>query len=252
MSKERIPYFNFYPIDFMRGVRGLTAQEVGIYTMLLCRMYEENGPVDLHEERLAAYCGCRTSTLSKTLLRLCDLGKITLIGQQIFNTRAAIEIDKRNRVVKSNSIAGVLSAEKRKQNQQFDATPVKQTFNHTDTDTDTDKEEKKVVGLAPPKSRLPEDWALSDEGWEYARSQHIPDNIISDEAKGFHAYWTDRRDRDATKSARGWEQCWANRCRQIAPKYAGSAMAGRAQPFGGGSSPSLASIVAQRRAAGLV
>lgn len=138
MKKERIPYFNFYPTDFMRGVRGLTAQEVGIYTMLLCRMYEENGPVDLHDERLAAYCGCRTSTLVKALSRLCDLGKIVLVGKQIFNERAAIEIDKRNHVVKSNSTAGVLSAEKRKQNQRDIATPVQQTFNHTDTDTDTE------------------------------------------------------------------------------------------------------------------
>lgn len=24
MSNNRIPYFDFYPVDFMRGVRGLT------------------------------------------------------------------------------------------------------------------------------------------------------------------------------------------------------------------------------------
>ena len=218
MSKERIPYFNFYPIDFMRGVRGLTAQEVGIYTMLLCRMYEENGPVDLHEERLAAYCGCRTSTLSKTLLRLCDLGKIILVGQQIFNDRAAIEIDKRNRVVKSNSIAGVLSAGKRKQNQQGEATPVQQTFNHTDTDTDTVKREAKA---SPKKrgTRLPYDWFLPMTWGQWAVNEGYSQDVIRIEADNFRDYWHARAGPTASKL--DWEATWRIWIRK-APKANGT------------------------------
>lgn len=204
MSKDRIPYFNFYPTDFMRGVRGLTAQEVGIYTMLLCRMYEENGPIDLHEERLAAYCGCRSSTLAKTLSRLCDLGKIILVGKQIFNDRAAIEIDKRNRVLKSNSTAGVLSAEKRKQNQQVAETPVQQAFNHTDTDTEVSKSEGKPSLVRLQKStRFDEFWnAYPHPGgakkgrkpslarYESAVKAGVSEQVIIDAAK---RYASDRR-----------------------------------------------------------
>lgn len=84
------------------------------------------------------------------------------------------------------------------------------------------------VDKPEPKARLPADWALSDEGWAYARSQQIPDEAIRDEATGFHAYWADRRDRDASKSQRGWEQCWAGWCRRIAPRYARHA--GRSGP----------------------
>jgi uncharacterized protein YdaU (DUF1376 family) len=98
----------------------------------------------------------------------------------------------------------------------------------------------------PAKMRLPDDWALSDEGWAYARSQAIPDEVIEDEARGFHAYWTDRRDRDAKKSHRGWEQCWANRCRAIAGRYKGRSMAGKASPGGHGQGSSIASIAARR------
>lgn len=205
MSKERIPYFNFYPTDFMRGVRGLTAQEVGIYTMLLCRMYEENGPIDLHEERLAAYCGCRTSTLARTLSRLCDLGKINLVGKQIFNDRAAIEIDKRNRVVKSNSTAGVLSAEKRKQNQQAAATPVQQPFNHTDTDTDTEKREAKA---SPKKrgTRLPDDWFLPMAWGQWAVAEGYAQDVIRREAENFKDYWKARSGPTASKL--DWEATW--------------------------------------------
>ena len=123
---------------------------------------------------------------------------------------------------------------------------------------DNKEQEKKeeaqapIADKPPPKARLPVDWALSDEGWAYARSQNIPEKVIEDEARGFHAYWSDRRDRDSSKSARGWEQCWEGHCRWIAPRYARGGVAGSPKSFGGGSSPSIASIVAQRRAAGIV
>lgn len=105
-------------------------------------------------------------------------------------------------------------------------------------------------GKLPPKARLPDDWALNDAGWAYARSQNIPDEAITDEARGFHAYWTDRRDRDASKSARGWEACWENWCRRIAPRY--RSLARSTGPGGYGSGGSIASIAARRRAAGAV
>ena len=79
MSKSYMPYFKFYPADFMNGVRGLTAQEVGVYTMLLCRFYEENAPVEYHARRLCTYCGMREATFVKVVEKLIDLGKITLV-----------------------------------------------------------------------------------------------------------------------------------------------------------------------------
>ena len=97
-------------------------------------------------------------------------------------------------------------------------------------------------------ARLPEGWVLSEEGWAYARSQKIPDEVIADEALGFFAYWTDRKDRDSRKSERGWEQCWANRCRTIAGRYQSrGVMAGGAAPSRYGQGGSIASIVARRR-----
>ena len=105
----------------------------------------------------------------------------------------------------------------------------------------------------PPKARLPDDWALSDEGWAYARSQAIPDEVIEDEARGFHAYWTDRADRESRKSQRGWEQCWAGWCRRIAGRYRKAQSISRPSfAQGGGRGASLASIAARRRAEGAV
>lgn len=140
MSKSRIPYFDFYPSDFMHGVRGLSAQDVGVYTMILCRIYEENGPVEYNPLRLATYCGMRESTFVKTLEKLVTLDKFQVDGGMIFNRRAAIEISNRADKLKINSKAGKASAEKRQRKQWQDATDVQRAFNHTDTDTDTEPE----------------------------------------------------------------------------------------------------------------
>lgn len=136
MNRYRIPYFDFYPSDFMHGVRGLSAQEVGVYTMMLCRIYEENGPVEYHVMRLATYCGMRETTFVKTLDKLIELGKLELVDGMLSNKRAEAEISSRANKLKNNSKAGKASAKKRQQKQRSASTDVQQTFNHTDTDTD--------------------------------------------------------------------------------------------------------------------
>lgn len=133
---SRVPYFNFYPADFMNGVRGLTAQEVGVYTMILCRIYEESGAVEYHVRRLATYCGMREATFSAVVEKLVDLDKLQLIDGRLSNRRAEGEIQKRADGLKIASKAGKASAEKRQQNQSTKATTVQQAFNHTDTDTE--------------------------------------------------------------------------------------------------------------------
>ena len=137
---SRVPYFPFYPADFMNGVRGLTAQEVGVYTMLLCRIYEESGPVEYHPRRLSTYCGMREATFVSVVEKLVDLDKIQVADGRVSNRRAEVEIAKRADGLKIASKAGKASAEKRQQKQQQEATPVQQPFNHTDTDTDTEEE----------------------------------------------------------------------------------------------------------------
>lgn len=160
MSKARIPYFDFYPTDFMHGVRGLTAQEVGIYTMLLCRIYEENGPVEYHAARMSTYCGTGQATFEKVFARLVDLGKLDLSDGMVSNARSLKEIASRETRLKSNSQAGKISAEKRQQKQRQAATNAQQTFNHTDTDTDIDTEAN-----ASDADASPDEPDFRDEIW---------------------------------------------------------------------------------------
>lgn len=171
---SRIPYFDFYPTDFMRGVRGLTATEVGIYTMLLCRIYEENGPVEYHPVRLSAYCGTRESVLTKAVDRLIVLGRIEVRDGMLSDDRAMKEIGIRETKLKNSSRAGKASAEKRHQNQSKDATGVEQSFNHTDTDTDKKKGDANASPCAgaikgPSFDDFWSSWPLSKVGKDAAR-----------------------------------------------------------------------------------
>jgi uncharacterized protein YdaU (DUF1376 family) len=161
VKTTRIPYFDFYPSDFMGGVRGLTPAEVGIYTMILCRIYEENGPVEHHVTRLAAYCNCPVSMIERVVARLVDLGKITLADGALTNPRAEAEIAKRQTKLNSSVKAGKISAEKRQEKQREAATPVERTVNHTDTYTD----KKEEIGK-PISGRTAEVPVRFEEFWE--------------------------------------------------------------------------------------
>ena len=191
----------------MRGVRGMTAQEVGLYTMLLCRMYEESGPIEDHALRLSTYCGMRQATFEKTLQKLVDLGKIIRSDGTLWNDRAEIEISSRANDLKIAIKAGKASAEKRQQKQRRDATTVQRPFNHTDTDTDTVKTEAKA-SEKKRGTRLSEDWFLPRDWGAWAVDAGMPDPVVRREADKFRDYWIGRTGQSASKL--DWQATWRN------------------------------------------
>lgn len=232
---SRIPYFSFYPADFMGGVRGLTAQEVGAYTMLLCRIYEENGPVEYHVRRLAAYCGMRESALEKAVDKLVDLGKLTLVNGLLSNARAEAEIAKRAHGLKLASRAGKISAEKKQQNQCEAATDVQRPFNHTDTDTDKEKREAKASpekkARRRPELPLPDGWVPSDRNIADAEARNFTSREIDENAERFrnhhHAKGTRYRDWDAA-----W-RTWLGNARRFSATRNTGASGGHSALFAG-------------------
>ena len=244
----RIPYFRFYPSDFMRGVRGMSAQEVGLYTMLLCRMYEESGPIEDHALRLSTYCGMRQATFEKTLQKLVDLGKIIRKNGTLWNDRAEIEISSRANDLKIAIKAGKASAQKRQQKQRQGATPVQRSFNHTDTDTDTLKTEAKASAKKPrrkPEIDLPEGWVPSDRNIQDALSKGLSEKDIQDEADRFRDYHYSKQSR-----FRDWDAAWRTWIGNALRYRKGGGMAGNAKPGYSGQRSSLAGIVARRRIEG--
>jgi uncharacterized protein YdaU (DUF1376 family) len=209
MPKKKIPFFRFYPSDFMDGVRGLSAQEVGLYTMLLCRMYEESGPIEDHPLRLSTYCGMREKTFAKTLEKLVALGKIKRRNGMLTNDRAEIEISDRSHDLENAIAAGKASAKKRQQKQSEEPTGVERSFNHTDRDTDireTNVSLARQTRRRSSKTALPDDWVP-----DMAKAQSLMAeldltrdemNYCYQQMKG-HAHATDRR-------LANWDQGFAN------------------------------------------
>jgi uncharacterized protein YdaU (DUF1376 family) len=257
-----LAYFPMYPSDFDADTGHLSFAEDGAYNRLLrlswrCPAAKMPDDMDWICRKAKA-----ATDADKALIAAIIAEFFTRKGGKIFSPRLQKEwvksSDAHARRISAGSAGGKAKALKTNKTVPSNAVAMPK---QPEPEPEPDKEEEKEPPLVPPaeidapepKARLPANWALSDEGWAYARSQKIPDEVIEDEARGFHAYWADRRDRDAKKSRRGWEQCWAGWCRRIAPRYQRSGgMAFKAGPGGHGQGGSIASIAARRRATGAV
>jgi uncharacterized protein YdaU (DUF1376 family) len=214
MSRKHVPYFRFYPSDFMTGVRGMTAQEVGVYTMLLCLIYEANGPVENNPLRLATYCGMRLAAFDRTCEKLIALGKIVEANGHLSNARAEAEISKRADDLEIASTAGKASWQKRQEKQGTQEASVKPPLNHTDTDTEK-KERDTIVSQKKSVrgSRLGPDWTLPDDWRQWALDQGLAGSVIDREADRFRDYWIGKSGKDAAKA--DWQATWRNWVRKL-------------------------------------
>lgn len=105
-----------------------------------------------------------------------------------------------------------------------------------------------VPAKPPPKARLPEEWALSDAGWEYARSKKLTDEEITELSDDFRDYWTDQSTR---RTERGWEAAWRNRViDRFSVIIRNRRMAGGQISGGHGQGSGIAGAVARRHFGG--
>jgi uncharacterized protein YdaU (DUF1376 family) len=244
------PFMPLWVADFVGDTLDLGAKEIGAYLLILMAMWGRDGylPNDAKKLQRVARCGRDWPDVWAAIRHY-----FTADGDRVTQGRLLKELQKvaskRKVNAQSGALGGSAKALKYKESVLANAkVSPKQPEPYLEPERKEDMGKPISPADKPPvKAPMPDGWVLSEEGWAYARSQGIPDKVIEDEARGFQAYWADRRDRDAKKSERGWEQCWANRCRSIAGRYAGrSVMAGSAQSSTNGRGHSLASIVAER------
>jgi uncharacterized protein YdaU (DUF1376 family) len=248
-----VDFYKMDPADWDNGTARLSLEEEAAYLRIINSIHKHKGPVPDVDRVLAGMFRTSTRKARALVLALMSAGKVVIEDGAIWNDRARSDLVHRGFVSVSRAESGAKGGRKSAEVRAKSLETLDADEAIASTREEKSREEKIDMGKPispadkpPDKMRLPADWALSDEGWAYARSQAIPDEVIEDEARGFHAYWTDRRDRDAKKSHRGWEQCWANRCRAIAGRYQGRGMAGKASPGGHGQGSSIASIAARR------
>ncbi len=113
-ESSTLPYVCWYQNDFLGGVRGMRAHEIGIYTILLNEIYARGRPLDLSEERLARLCGCDKRTFISVLEMLIAEGKILNLTCGLWNKRCENVFRERAQLLEQKSSAGRSSAQKRK------------------------------------------------------------------------------------------------------------------------------------------
>lgn len=111
-----LPYVQWYQDDFVGGVRGMKAHEIGIYTMLLMEMYARGHALDMPTDRLARLCGSDKRTFEKTLDLLLAEGKIIRLNCGLWNDRCENAFRSRAKMQDQNSSAAHRSWEKRRKN----------------------------------------------------------------------------------------------------------------------------------------
>ncbi|WP_019222740.1 YdaU family protein [Bartonella rattaustraliani] len=138
-----LPYVCWYQNDFLGGVRGMRAHEIGIYTILLNEMYARGRPLELSPERLARLCGCDKRTFVHVLEMLIKEGKILNLAHGLWNKRCENVFHERVKLLEQKSFAGRSSAKKRKKINEIFQHLLNESARDDEQSSESQKEEEK-------------------------------------------------------------------------------------------------------------
>jgi len=115
MTRIRIRRVLYSPDDFLVGVAGLTALEIGVYWVICSLVYSTGGPLRVDDERIARLARCRRrAQLDAAIIRLIELKKLTIDGNLISNARAEAEIERETSRLRQTQEAAAASVSARK------------------------------------------------------------------------------------------------------------------------------------------
>ena len=57
--KNKMHYFRMFPSDFLHGTSDLNSHECTVYTKLIMRIYDKDGPIPYDPEGMARLCNMR-------------------------------------------------------------------------------------------------------------------------------------------------------------------------------------------------
>lgn len=188
-------WVKWYPGDFLHGVSEMSAEEIGVYTVVLCLIYDREGPVAYDPERIGRRVGMRPTTAKKVLDALISIEKLTLENGHLTNARAEKELENRAKVGEKSSASANARWEKER--------------------AKSNKNNGNVVALAMPKQCV--DDAIPDTRYQ------IPDSNSSLRSESPLALFSETPQRDTSPApkpnrfAEGWT-AWPHRGRQRSSK----------------------------------
>ena len=159
----RAPWFQCYASDLLGTVSAMDPDSICVYTILLLRIYEDDGPVADDARVLANRSNLSFKRTTAALEWLIGRGFIARLdsGKYDIPTTHA-ELARREKRINNAQSAGNESARKRLLDQRCDSTLVQRPSNYIDSDIDSESESRKRES----KKRAPEGWALCSEAFE--------------------------------------------------------------------------------------
>lgn len=219
-------WFKFYPHDYLKGVRGLTPEEAGIYMAVLALMYEEGGAIPNDEKWITGAARCSVRAWRRVLERLCRLGKIVvdidghLVNHRVINEISLAheaEIKRRSSAVQAGIASGKSRAKANENNEEPERT-VERQLNHIE-----DKKKNKrntpstrVSGKAAanPLIPFPENWVPSDAMRTFATKIGFTPTEFDAAAQDFREYWAEKP--LERRTAGGWSITFQKNLKTIA------------------------------------
>lgn len=159
-----MPWFQFYPNDWLAGTRGLSAVETGIYITIIATLYDRAAPLPNDPDKLARMCGASRRIFVAALARLVSDGKLTITENGIWNARVEDELQNRNeKVEKKKKAADARWIDKTEENQCNGDADALQVQCETDAISEVRSQMSDIRKSAriddAPKSEDPPHWA---------------------------------------------------------------------------------------------
>jgi uncharacterized protein YdaU (DUF1376 family) len=92
-----LPFFNCYPSDFLSGMAGLDAEEIGVYWVITLLIYDRGGECPNDIDHIAWRCRLSKKRARTLIERLISAGKLDATETGFTNKRAKKEIEKRQK-----------------------------------------------------------------------------------------------------------------------------------------------------------
>ena len=204
-----LPYVQWYQDDFVGGVRGMRAHEIGIYTMLLMEMYTRGRALDMSEDRLARMCGADRRAFSATLDMLIADGKIIRLERGLWNERCENAFRERAKMQSKQISAAKTSWEKRnKNNDDFERAHSDRSARAMPSSEAQNIEKETPKGVSKKRAyRLPEEWIVPSEWIEEAVAEGMPRTRAIAEAERMKN-WSLAGGKNSSKV--DWRAAWRN------------------------------------------
>lgn len=159
-----LPYCQWFQGDFLGGVRGMTAAEIGVYAMLLNEMYERGTALSQSHAVLARLCGIPVPGFKRTLDMLIAAGKIIVLDAGLWNARVEKSFTTRKIQRDANSWAGRQSGKKRNENNGGDERAFSERSTGAEPSSEVHKEKSSVAKATGAEAPIDPVKAMFDGG----------------------------------------------------------------------------------------